>query len=166
MGSDDALISSEGSRRFDGVQALGEARLLHVHGGHESRVSQGGPPGQWCRCEGGPAAQKVTENARIFVLQPVQHLRDIVLQGPGAAMGDPHCIPDHAAPVCDERFEGAHGRTLRLERLQRVAMGEEECELACGMRGVVCGPARRKGFTVPRQRQWMDREKDEKVIRA
>jgi hypothetical protein len=68
--------------------------------------------------------------------------------------------------VFDELFEGAHGRTLRLERLQLVAMGEEPFELACGIRGVVFGLARRKGFTIPRQRQRIDREEDEKVILA
>jgi hypothetical protein len=45
-------------------------------------------------------------------------------------------------------------------------MGEEEFELECSIRGVVFGPARRKGFTIPRQRQGIDREEDEKVILA
>ena len=40
--------------------------------------------------------------------------------------------------------------TLRLEGLELVAMGEEQVELECGIGGVVCGPAGRKGFTIPR----------------
>jgi hypothetical protein len=68
--------------------------------------------------------------------------------------------------VFNELGARAHGRTLRLERLQLVAMGEEEFELECSIRGGVFGPAGRKGFTIPRQRQGIDREEDEKVIRA
>jgi len=70
------------------------------------------------------------------------------------------------APVFDELGERAHGRTLRQERLQLVAMSEEEFELELSIRGVVFGPAGRKGFTIPRQRQGIDREEDEKVILA
>ena len=66
----------------------------------------------------------------------------------------------------DELCECAHGRTLWLERLQLVAMGKEEFELEFSIRGVIFGPAGRKGFTIPRQRQGIDREEDEKVILA
>jgi len=45
-------------------------------------------------------------------------------------------------------------------------MGEEEFELEFSIRGVVFGPAGRKGLTIPRQRQGIDREEDEKVILA
>src|SRR2546425_1670783 len=127
---------------------------------------QGGPPGQLCRFEGGPAAQKVTENTGIFILKPLQHLREIVLQGTGEAVRDPHFISDHTAPVFDELCECAHGRTLWLERLQLVAMGKEEFELEFSIRGVIFGPAGRKGFTIPRQRQGIDREEDEEVVLA
>ena len=49
---------------------------------------------------------------------------------------------------------------------QISAMGEEEFELEFRIRGVVFGPAGRQGLTIPRQRQGIDREEDEKVIRA
>jgi hypothetical protein len=68
--------------------------------------------------------------------------------------------------VFDELCESAHGRTLGLERLQLIAMGEEEFELEFSIRGVVFGPAGRKGFTIPRQCQGIDGEEDEKVILA
>jgi hypothetical protein len=38
--------------------------------------------------------------------------------------------------------------------------------LECGVGGVVCGPAGRKGFAIPRQCQRMERAEDEKVRRA
>jgi hypothetical protein len=45
-------------------------------------------------------------------------------------------------------------------------MGEKQFELEFSIRGVVFGPAGRKGFTIPRQRQGIDREEDQKVILA
>ena len=165
IGGDDALISGQGSRGFHGVNARGE----HVSQAHmvvAKEGLQGGPPGELGRFEGGPTAQKVTENVRILVLKPVQHVGARVLERPGEAMGDPHCIPDDAATVFDKLCEGTHGRTLRLQRLQRVAMGEEQCELECGIGGVIFGAAGRKGLTLPRQCQRIDGKEDEKVIRA
>ena len=165
LGSDAALISRQGRRGFDSGQALGEhvfpLDLLVAKAG-----LQGGPPGEVCGFEGGPATQKVTEKGRVFVLKPVQHLWERVLQGTGEAVGHAHCIADQAATVVDELFEGAPRRTLRLEPRQRVAMGEEQCELECGVRGGVLRSAGRKGFALPRQRQRLDREEDEKVILA
>ena len=96
----------------------------------------------------------------------MQHVRERVLEGTGQAVGDPHCVTDHAATVFDELCEGAHGGALRLERLQLVAMGEQQCELEGGVRGVVFGPAGREGFAIPRQRQRIDGEEDQKVILA
>ena len=81
-------------------------------------------------------------------------------------MGEAHCISDHAATVFDELCEGAHGRTLRLERLQLVAMGEEQCELECSVRGGVFGPAGGEGFAVPGHRHGMNGKEHQKVIRA
>ena len=142
---------------------------IHVRRAHVVVAAAGfqrGAPGEWRGFAGRPAAQKVTENMGIFVLEPLQHLGEIVLQGAREAVGNPHCIPDHAAAVFDELVERAHRGTLRLERLERVAMGEEQCALECGIGGVVCGPAGRKGVTIPRQRQRIEGEEDEKVIRA
>ena len=93
-------------------------------------------------------------------------MREIVLQGAREAVGDPHFVVDHTAAVFDELVERAHGGALRLERLKLVAMGEEQCELECGIRRVVFGPAGGKGFTIARQRQRIDGKEDEKVIRA
>jgi hypothetical protein len=118
------------------------------------------------RFEGRPATQEVAEDRRIFLLQPVQHVREIVLEGTSQAVGDPDFVTDHAAAVCDELGEGAHRGALRIERLQLVAMGEPQCELECGVRGVVFGSAGREGFAIPRQRQGIDREEDQKVILA
>jgi hypothetical protein len=125
---------------------------------------QGGPPGQLCRFEGGPTAQKVTDNVHIFVLKPLQHVWEIVLERTGETIGDPHCIPDDVATVFDTLCEGTPGRTLRLQRLQLVAMGEEQFELECGICRVIFGAAGRNGLMIPRQGQRIDGKEDEKVI--
>ena len=78
----------------------------------------------------------------------------------------PHFVADHAATMFDELFEGAHGGALRMERLQLVAMGEQQFELECGIGGVIFGPAGREGFAVPRQCQGIDGKEDQKVILA
>src|SRR4029434_10736090 len=74
----------------------------------------------WAALRGGPAAQKVTENAGIFVLKPWQHLRAIVFQGPGETVRNAHFSPDHVPPMGDELCEGVHGRALRMEWRQLI----------------------------------------------
>jgi hypothetical protein len=165
IGGNDALVRGQGRRGLNGVNALGEP-LSHPHMVVVKAGRQGGPPGQLCRCEGRPTAQKVTENVGIFVLKPLQHVWERVLERTGEAMGAPHFIPDDAATVFDQWCEGTPGRTLRLQRLQLVAMGEEQVELECGSGGVIFGSAGRKSLTLPRQGQRLDGKEDEKVIRA
>ena len=165
IGRDDAFSSGEGCGRCDGLDTLGDAiSIAHVMRTEEG--FEGGTARALHRLAGRPATQEVAEDRRVLLLKPVQHVRERVLQGPRQAVRDPHCGADHAAPVCDELCEGAHRGTLRLERLQRVAMGAQQCELECRVCGVICGPAGREGFARPRQRQGMDREEDQKVIRA
>jgi hypothetical protein len=66
----------------------------------------------------------------------------------------------------DKLFEGAHGGAVRMEWLQLVPRREQQCELQCGVGGIVFGPAWGEGFTLPCQRQRIDREENQKVIRA
>ena len=68
---------------------------------------------------------KTVENVGVFVLEPLEHMREIVLQGARKAVGDAHFISDHATAVCDELVERTHRGALRLERLELVTMGEE-----------------------------------------
>ena len=91
---------------------------------------------------------------------------EIVLEGTGQAIGDPDFVADHAATVFDELCEGPHRGALRREGGQLVAMGQQQFELEFGIGGVVFGPAGGKGFAIPRQRQRIDGEEDEKVILA
>jgi hypothetical protein len=127
---------------------------------------QGRAPGELRGFEGRPAAQNVTENAGVFVLEPLEHLREIILQGTREAVGEPDFVVDHAAAVFDELVERAHRGALWLEWLERVAMGEEQLELEFGVGGVVFGPAGGEGFAIPRQGQRIEGKEDQKIILA
>ena len=165
IGRDDACIGGEGCGGFDALDTRGDdSGRAHVVRTEEG--CEGGTAGEWHRREGRPATQEVAEDRGVFLLKPLQHMRARVLECTGQAVGAPPCVADHAATGFDELCEGAHRGALRVERLQRVAMGEQQCELEGGVRGVVCGPAGREGFAIPRQGQGIEREEDQKVIRA
>src|SRR5262245_29155942 len=109
---------------------------------------QGGAPGELRGLEGRPATEQVTKDRRIFVRNPLEHMRKIVFQRAREAIGAAHCVADHAATMCAELLEGAHGGAWWMERLQLVAMGEQPFELQCGIGGVIFGPTGREGFAV------------------
>ena len=116
MGGDDARIGGQGHGGLASVDTrVDDGRRAHMVVAEEG--FQGGPARELRGFEGGPATENVTKDEGVFLLKPLQHLRERVLQGTGETMGDAHCISDHAATVFDELFEGAHGRTLRLEWL-------------------------------------------------
>src|SRR4030095_15376005 len=132
MGCDDTVIGGEGYGRFDGLETLGDdlgvAHMMLAEEGLE-----GGTASELRRLEGRPATQEVAEDGGVFLLKPVQHLRDIVLEGPGQAVGAPYCVADHAATVCDELCEGAHRGALWLERLPLVAVGQQQVGVEVGI---------------------------------
>jgi len=165
IGRDATVIGGKGWRRLDGLDTLGNdsgiAHVMRTEAGCESGTAR-----ELRRLESRPAPQAVAEDRRVSLLKPVQHVRERVLQGTGQTVGKPDCVADHAAPVCDELGEGTHRGALGLERLQLVAMHEQPCELACGLRGVIFGPAGREGFARPRQGAGVEREEDEKGILA
>jgi hypothetical protein len=122
IGGNNACIGGEGCGRFDGLDTLGEdrgrAHVMRTAEGFEGRTA-----GELHCLAGRPGTETITEERGVFLLKPVPHVRARVLEGAGQAVGEPHCIADHAAPVCDKLGESAHRGALRLERLQRVAMG-------------------------------------------
>src|SRR5262249_41288052 len=98
IGRNDAFISGKGCRRLDGLDTLGDdlgiAHVMLTEEGVES-----GTAGELNRLEGWPATQEVAEDRGVFLLKPVQHLREIVLQGTGQAVGDPDFVANHATTV-------------------------------------------------------------------
>ncbi len=165
IGGDDARIAGQRRGRFYGLETfcdeVSRAHVVVAEAGLKGRA-----PCEWCRFEGRPATQNVTKDRGVFLLKSLPHVRKIIFQGPRETMGDPHAVVDHTAAVCNELFQSAHRGALWLERLQRIAMGQQQCELECGIGGVVCGPAGGKGFTIPCQCQRIDGKEHQKVIRA
>jgi hypothetical protein len=81
------------------------------------------------RLEGQPATQEVAAERGVFLLKPMSHVWKRGREGTGQAVGEPPCVTDHTAPVLNELDEGAPGGALGPERLQLVALGEQQCEL-------------------------------------
>src|SRR5512132_2477099 len=165
MGGDDALIGGQGGGGLDGVAALGHhVRCASVVLAKEGR--QGRATRELHRFAGGPAAENVTTPQGVFVLKPLESLRDIVFQGARETVGEPHFVPDHASTVFDEWCQGAQGRALWGEGLPRVAVGAQPCELECSVGGVILRAAGGKRVAVARAGQWIDGKEDEEVVCA
>ena len=150
MRGEDARIGGQRCGRLNGVAAL----CAHVFCASMVGADKGrkrGAARALGRCEGGPAPQNVTENGRIFLLKPVEYLRERVLQGPGEAVRPPPLIPDHAPTTGDELCAGAPGRALRREWLQLLPMRAPQCELQCGGAGIVLRSTGGEGFALSRQ---------------
>ena len=165
MGSAHARSGGPGAGRLDGV----EARCYYARCAPRVVAAEGcqrGAPGAWCGGAGRPAAHHVTAQGGSCVLAPVEHRWARVLQGAREAVGAPDGGVDDAAAVCAAWVERAHAGARWLERRERIAMGEEPCALACGIRGGVCGPARGAGVARARQRQRREGQEDQQVIRA
>ena len=62
-------------------------------------------------CEGRPAAQEVTTEHRLLLLQPLQDVREGVVEGPGQAIGETHVIADQA-PAGFEQMNGKEPEAL------------------------------------------------------
>jgi hypothetical protein len=165
MRGDDARIAGQRRGRFYGLDTffddVSRASVVVAEEGLKGRA-----PCELCRFEGRPATQKVTKDRGVFILKPLQHVRKIIFQGTRETIGDPHAVVDHTAAVFDALCQGAHRGALWLERLQLIAMGQQQFELECGICGVVFGPAGGKGFTIPCQCQRIDGKEHQKVIRA
>ena len=158
IGGDDALIGGQGDGRLDGVDALGNnVRRAHMVLAKEGL--QGRAAGQLCGLQGGPAAEKVTKHDGVFVLKPLERLREIIFQGAREPIGDPHFVPHHAPAVFDELCQGTHGGALWVEGRQLVAVGAQQFELQCGVRGVILRAAGGKRFAVPGEGQGVERER-------
>src|SRR5262245_21879653 len=87
------------------------------------KAFEGGATGELHRLPGWPAPQEVAQDRGIFVLKPVQHVWERVLERTGQALGHPAFVAHHAAAVFDELGERTHRCALRREGVELVAMG-------------------------------------------
>src|SRR5262249_21705189 len=149
----------------DGLETLGDdsgrAHMMIPEEGVE-----GGTAGELHRLEGGPATQEVAEDTGIFLLKPVQHVRAGVLEGTGQTVRHAHRIADEAAAGLDAWFKRTQLWALRLERLQLVAMCEQEREWEFGVRGIILGAAGGESLAVPREGEGIDGAQDEARVFA
>jgi hypothetical protein len=102
-------------------------------------ASQGRASRQSYGLEGRPWGEEVPEEGGVFVVESWQHMRKVVFQDTGEAIREAHVVSDHAAAMCHELFEGAHGRMLGLKGLELIAMLEQEFTEEFGVSGVVLG---------------------------
>ena len=165
MGSDDAGIGGPCHGALDGLDAAGNAvGRAHVVGPEEAL--QGGAAGELRGVERRPAAQDVAKERRIFLVKPVQDMREGVFERTGQAVREADCVTDQAPAVRDEWRQGAPGGALGGERRERVPVCEQERDLKCGIGGVICGPARGKRVTGLRQGERSDGKAHEEIIVA
>src|SRR5207237_1301566 len=127
---------------------------------------QGSAAGQLGSLQGWPAAEKITKNDRVFVLKPLERLREIVFQGARETIGDPHVVSNHAPAVFNGVGQGTHAGALWIERLQLVAVSAEQFELQFGVGGVIFRAAGGKRFPIPCEGQGVDGKEHEEVVFA
>jgi hypothetical protein len=60
--------------------------------------------------------------------------------------------------------KGSHGRALRLEASQLIAVAAKSFERELGVSGIILGTARREGLTILGERRRIDWEQDEEVV--
>jgi hypothetical protein len=124
MGGDDALIGGQRCRALDGLDALvDDGGIAHVMVSQEA--FQGGAARQLGGLEGGPWGEEVTEERGVYVVKPVQDVREVVFQGTGEAVGEAHVIADQTEAVFDELRKGTHRGDLGGEGWEFVAMLEQ-----------------------------------------
>src|SRR5262245_38212193 len=101
IGGDDALIGGQGDGSLDGVDALCN-NLCRAHMVLAKEGLQGRAAGQLGSLQGGPATEKVTKDNGVFVLKPLEHLREIVFQSACEPISDSHFVSNHTPAVFNE----------------------------------------------------------------
>jgi hypothetical protein len=148
IGGDDTVIGGERDGTRDGLEAgINDVNRAHVVSPKEP--VQGRAARQLRGFEGGPGAEEVTNDRRLFVGQPLQDLGKVVFAGTGQAIWTTDVVTDQAPAVFDEWGEGTHGGALGLQGLQLITGCEEEFDLKCRSGGVVFGSARGQRVAVP-----------------
>ena len=120
-----------------------------AHVGAPEEAFQGGAAGELRGFEGGPAAEDVAKERRIFLGKPLQDLWKVVFERTGQAVCATDCVTDEAPAVFDELGEGTPGGAVGPQGLELVTVCEEECDLEFRVGGVVFGSAGGKRFAVP-----------------
>jgi hypothetical protein len=94
-------------------------------------------------------------------VEPLEDVREVVLQGPGKAIREAHFVADQTAAMFDTLFEGTHRGALGLEGREVVARLEQELKLEFRVSGSILGMAGSEGFAVLGPGQRIAGEQDE-----
>jgi hypothetical protein len=165
VGGDAPLIGGQCHGTLDGLERGGDT-LGRAHVGGPEEVLQGGAPRELGGFEGGPAAEAVAKERRIFLLQPLQDRRDGVFQRTGQAIRQTDCVADQATAVFDALGQGPPSGALGGEGGARVPVCEEQLHLQFGIGRVVFRPARGKRVAVLGPGERIDGKKHKAIICA
>ena len=163
MGAMTPRIGGQGCGTLDGLDALvndvGVAHLMGVEEAREGRAAR-----ELNGFEGRPLGEEVAEDGGVFVVEPLEDMREVVFQGTGEAIRETYFVADQTTAMFDEWFEGTYGGALGVEGVEVVAMREQELKLEFGVSRVVLGMAGCEGLPVPREGEGVDGKEYEEVI--
>jgi hypothetical protein len=142
-GGDDALIRGQWGGALDGLDALGDAVGI-AHMRDTAEALEGGVARQRGGFEGRPCGEEIAADGGVFVMEPLQDVREVILQGTAKGIREAHVVADQPAAMVDKLFTGAHRGALGREGREFVAMLEQELKLEFRGRGLVLGGAGRK----------------------
>ena len=162
-GRDAPRIGGQGCGALDGLEALvHDVGVAHMMGAEEAL--EGRAARELNGFEGRPWGEEVAEDGGVFVVEPLEDRREVVVQGTGEAIRETYVVADQTTAMFDEWFEGTYGGALGGEGCEFVAMREQELTLEFGVSRVVLGMAGREGFPVPREGEGVDGKEYEEVI--
>jgi hypothetical protein len=122
---------------------------------------EGGAARQLGCFEGRPLGEAVAADGGVFVVEPLEDVGEVVLQGTGQASREAHVVAAQTTAMFDKLFEGPHRGAVGLAGLELVAMLAPERKRAFGVRGIVRGVAGRAGVAVRGQGQRIDGAHDQ-----
>ena len=115
--------------------------------------------------QGRPLLQEIAPLHGRHVADPVQGLREILLQQAGQAVAQRHALVDQLAPLLAEELQRARLGRVRLPGADLGAVFAQQVQQQRGVCRVILGAAGPKRFPIPRQRLGIDGIEHQKVIR-
>jgi len=62
-----------------------------------------------------PAGEEIAEHQRVFVLEPLERLRKVLLEGGTDAIGETAHVLDQRTTLLDEQLERSHRGAVRMQ---------------------------------------------------
>jgi hypothetical protein len=100
----------------------------------------------------------------VLFAEPVEHLREIFLEGIGHAIDETAAILNQHTTVMHKTLKGAHGGPFATQRSQAFKVALEEVDREESIRGIVLGTAWGEGAAILGQGSRIDGKDDEEVV--